>query len=73
MANPQQFRIFADLCERMAKDAALFEHREQFMEMRETWQRLADEAERFEQLVRDLDQAFDYAGAQPRERQRRSH
>ncbi|MGH6767528.1 MAG: hypothetical protein ACRECO_00750 [Xanthobacteraceae bacterium] len=73
MANPEQFRIFADLCARMAKDVAVAEHREQFMEMRATWQQLADEAERFEQLVRDLDQAFDHAGAPPRERQRRSH
>jgi hypothetical protein len=73
MANPQQFRIFAELCAQMAKNAAVAEHREQFMEMRATWQQLAEEAEHFEQLVRDLDQAFDYAGAPVRERQRRSN
>jgi hypothetical protein len=75
MAAPQQFRKFADICIRMANEPDGAKHKAQLMEMAETWRALAEEAERFEQLVLEMDQAFDTREPEqsaPRV-QRRSH
>ncbi len=75
MSGPDEFRRFADACVQMAVDAGVSDHRARLMDMAATWRRLADEAERFEQLVRDVDQAFDPASPQDVEFRphRRSH
>ena len=62
MSSPGQFHLFAEACARMAKEATLADHRAQLIDMAEAWRRLAEEAERFEQLVRDVDAAFDGPG-----------
>jgi hypothetical protein len=75
MATPQQFRNFADICMRMAAEPGAAQHRAQLIEMAEAWRGLAEEAERFEQLILEMDQAFDTREpeeAVPRG-QRRSH
>jgi hypothetical protein len=58
-SGPQAFRRFAEVCTQMANDPVRAQHRAELMEMAATWLRLADEAERFERLIRDLDQTFD--------------
>jgi hypothetical protein len=73
MASPQQFRQYAEACMQMANEVAAFDHRSRLMDMAEEWRRLAEEAERFEQLVRDVDQAFDNPSAKYSRAQRRSH
>jgi hypothetical protein len=59
----------------MAKEAALSRHEGRFKDMADAWRRLADEAERFEELIRDMDQAFDCPDAERHasRTQRRSH
>jgi hypothetical protein len=64
-----QFRKYADVCVQMARDEASAPHREWLAEMAAAWLRLADEADRFERLIRDMDEAFE----PPREPQRQSH
>jgi len=59
MTGLQQFRLFAEACVQMAEEAPNAAHRSRLMDMAEAWGRLAEEAERFEQLVRDVDQTFD--------------
>jgi hypothetical protein len=59
MSDPEQFQAFADTCTRMAQETAVSEHRPLLLNMAEAWRRLAEEAERFEQLVREVDAAFD--------------
>ncbi len=59
MSGPQEFRKYAAECTQMAEDAPGAEHRSRLMDMAEAWRRLAEEAERFEQLIREMDQAFD--------------
>jgi hypothetical protein len=75
MSGPDQFRRFADACLQMAEDAGVPDHRSRLIDMAATWRRLAEEAERFDQLVRDVDQAFDPASPQDVEFRphRRSH
>ena len=73
MMGLQQFRLFAEACVQMAKEAANAEHRSRLMDMAEAWGRLAEEAERFEQLVRDVDETFDAPGMQEFRPHRRSH
>ena len=75
MAAPQQFRKFADICVRLAKEPAAATNRAQLLEMAEAWRGLAEEAERFEQLILEMDQAFETADTrEPAPRaQRRSH
>jgi hypothetical protein len=75
MSSPGQFHLFAETCVRMAKDATLADNRAQLMDMAAAWRRLAEEAERFEQLVRDVDAAFDGPGPldEHLRPQRRSH
>jgi hypothetical protein len=43
------------------------------MDMAEAWKRLAEDAERFEQLVRDVDEAFDVPSSHEILPHRRSH
>jgi hypothetical protein len=69
----QQFRLFAEACVQMAKEAANADHRSRLMDMAEAWGRLAEEAERFEQLVRDVDETFDAPEMQEFRPHRRSH
>jgi hypothetical protein len=73
MSGLQQFRLFAEACVQMAKEAPKPEHRSRLMDMAEAWDRLAEEAERFEQLMRDVDQTFDAPGMKEFRPQRRSH
>jgi hypothetical protein len=73
MTGLQQFRVFAEACVQMAKEATAADHRRRLMDMAEAWRQLADEAERFERLVRDVDQAFDAPSPQEPRPHRRSH
>jgi hypothetical protein len=73
MSGLQQFRLFAEVCVQMAKEAPNADHRSRLMDMAEAWGRLAEEAERFEQLVRDVDQTFEAPGMQDFRPHRRSH
>jgi hypothetical protein len=75
MAPPEQFRKFAELCVRLAKEPGDATNRAQLLEMAEAWRGLAAEAERLEQLILEVDQAFDIPGAEEPARrvQRRSH
>lgn len=57
----------------MAKDAPNAGHRSRLLDMAEAWRRLAEEAERFEQLVRDVDQTFDAPSLQEFRPHRRTH
>ena len=59
MTGLQQFRLFAAACVQMAKEAPIADHRSRLMDMAEAWGRLAEEAERFEQLMSDVDEIFD--------------
>lgn len=54
-----QFRKFSDLCAQMAGDETLALHRARLIEMAAAWRRLAEEADRFERLIRDMDEAFE--------------
>jgi hypothetical protein len=73
MTGFQQFRGFAEACVQMAKEAPNADHRSRLMDMAEAWGRLAEEAERFERLVRDVDQTFDAPALREFRPQRRSH
>ena len=73
MTGLHQFRVFAEACVQMAKDAPNADHRSRLLDMAEAWRRLAEEAERFEQLVRDVDQTFDAPSLQEFRPHRRSH
>jgi hypothetical protein len=75
MSGPQEFRKYADECTQMAEDAPGVDYRSRLMDMAEAWRRLAEEAERFEQLIREMDQAFDSPSPQDMEFRphRRSH
>jgi len=57
----------------MANETPAAGHRSRLMDMAEAWRRLAEEAERFEQLVRDVDRAFDAPSPQESRPHRRSH
>lgn len=74
MSGPVEFRKFADVCTQMSKEVPV-DRRSRLTEMADAWRRLADEAERFEQLVREMDQAFDPPSPQDVEFRphRRSH
>jgi hypothetical protein len=56
---PNDFRKYAEACARLATSVASADDRASLHEMAETWRRLAEDAERFEQLLRDADQAFE--------------
>ncbi len=58
-SGPQEFRRFADDCLQIAERVAESDQRSRMMVMAQAWRRLADEAEHFEQLIREMDQAFD--------------
>ena len=73
MTGLQQFRLFAEACVQMAEEAPNADHRSRLMDMAEAWGRLAEEAERFEQLVRDVDQTFDAPGLQEFRPRRQPH
>jgi hypothetical protein len=73
MTSPQQFRVFAKACVQMAKESSASGHRLRLMDMAEAWERLAEDAERFEQLVRDVDEAFDVPSSHEILPHRRSH
>jgi hypothetical protein len=64
-----QFRKFADTCAQMAGDEVFEPHRTRLMEMAAAWRRLAEEADRFDRLIRDMDEAFE----PPRVAQRQAH
>jgi hypothetical protein len=66
MAGPGDFRKFAQVCVEMANDVASAEHRTWLLDMAITWRRLAEDAERFEQMLREVDETFD--PPRPRER-----
>jgi hypothetical protein len=71
MSGPSAFRKFAEECAQMAKDASGAAQRARLMDMAEAWRRLAEEAERFEELVREMDEAFESPNPQDVEVQRR--
>jgi hypothetical protein len=73
MSSLDQFRVFSEACVRMATEAPNVSHRSRLLDMAEAWRRLAGEAERFEQLMRDVDQTFDAPGMQEFRPHRRSH
>jgi hypothetical protein len=58
MDNAERFRNFASTCERMAEDLGP-DHRERLLDMARAWRELAGEAERLDELIRDVDRAFD--------------
>jgi hypothetical protein len=59
-SHPNEFRKYADACARMAESLLVGpDDRASLHEMAKTWRRLAEDAERFEQLLRDADQAFE--------------
>ena len=66
-----QFRRFAEACVQMAQDETFTFERARLMEMAAAWRRLAEEADRFERLIRDMDEAFE--PPRMREPQRQSH
>jgi hypothetical protein len=72
MTGLQQFRMFAEACAQMAKEAPNADHRSRLLDMAQAWRRLAEEAERFEQLVRDVDETFE-APSMQEFRPRRPH
>ncbi len=45
MMTPNQYREFAEECDRLAKEAKIERHREILQEMAETWRALAQEAD----------------------------
>jgi hypothetical protein len=57
----------------MARDAPNSDYRARLLDMAEAWRRLAEEAERFEQLVRDVDATFEAPTLQEFRPRRRSH
>jgi hypothetical protein len=73
MTGLQQFRVFAEACAQMAKEAPNADHRSRLLDMAQAWRRLAEEAERFEQLVRDVDETFEAPGMQEFRPRRRPH
>ena len=70
MSNPREFTRFAELCMELARDPAN-RHQAELVHMAETWRRLAEDAERFDRLVADLDKAFDPPS--PRDAEFRPH
>jgi hypothetical protein len=72
-AHPSEFRKFADTCDRMAITIANAEDRASLHDMADAWRRLAEDAERFEQLLRDADQAFEPPHSKEARSNRRSH
>jgi hypothetical protein len=54
-----QFRKFAETCVQMARDETFAPQRDRLVEMAAAWRWLAEEADRFERLVRDMDEAFE--------------
>jgi hypothetical protein len=70
MSGASQFRKFAEACAQMAQDETFTPHRARLMEMAAAWRRLAEEADRFDRLIREMDEAFE----PPRARElQRSH
>ena len=55
----------------MAQDETFTPHRARLTEMAAAWRRLAEEADRFDRLIREMDEAFEPPRA--REVQRQSH
>jgi len=45
METPTQYRMFAEECERLAKQAKTAHHREVLEEMAQVWRQLADRAD----------------------------
>ena len=69
-SGASQFRKFAEACAQMAQDETFALQRARLTEMAAAWRRLAEEADRFERLIRDMDEAFE----PPRARElQRSH
>jgi hypothetical protein len=66
-----QFRRFAETCLQMARDETFASHRDRLVEMAATWKRLAEEADRFEKMIREMDESFE--PPRVREPQRQSH
>jgi hypothetical protein len=58
MPVPARFRDFSDHCARMAQHAQSSDDRVVLQRMAQAWRDLAAEEERFEQLVREADEAF---------------
>lgn len=58
-SGPQEFRQFAEDCLQIAERLPESDQRARLATMAQAWRRLADEAERFDQLIREMDQAFD--------------
>jgi hypothetical protein len=58
MPVPARFRDFADQCARMAQHAQSSDDKVVLLRMAHAWRDLAAEEERFEQLVREADEAF---------------
>jgi len=58
MPVPARFRDFADQCARMAQHAQSSDDQVVLQRMAQAWRDLAAEEERFEQLVREADDAF---------------
>jgi hypothetical protein len=74
MHSGQRFRQFALLCEQWAQDESP-ERRNQLHDMARSWRDLADESDRFDALVRDVDETFEASrpAFDPFRVQRRSH
>jgi hypothetical protein len=73
MSDPTQFGRFAALCMEMAQDASP-DRRAKLIHMADAWRRLAEDAERFDRLVQELDQAFEAPSPEMQHRpHRRSH
>ncbi len=53
MRKSEQFREFAEQCERLARQAAAERHRKILMEMADTWKRLAEDSERKEAIFKE--------------------
>ena len=58
-SGPQEFRRFAEDCLQIAEHVSGSDQRARLAAMAQAWRRLAEEAERFEELIREMDQAFD--------------
>jgi hypothetical protein len=58
-SGPQEFRKFAEDCLQIAERVPDSDQRARLTVMAQAWRRLAEEADRFEELIREMDQAFD--------------
>lgn len=62
MPRQQDFRRYAEECERLAEDGDVAAHRDALDSMATTWLKLAAEEERIAELVHELDNLFSAAG-----------